>query len=608
MDASKSEKEVFRSIQNAFSPYIAMISDELTQQPSIGLETWKKIAKTSGLHLLSLAELIQERIVEEDCESGEVTTLFRTGEKFPDEIIVSLYEQSVAKHPVAKFLLIDLPSSVKQAEALERAIGKPQLILRCCDVAHTGYTSRVLKHFAAREILQRVEIYNSTDTSVVLEGLQKYLAPRIGFLLDSPPQEALNCLTAAGYLGISPKDLLRAEIVRQSSDGIAIEAFVQAGKPVPSDMVIRLLRQFIFSSRYRSFFILDFPRTRDQAESFEQIVTPCTFAVSFEPQGQVSEVKSYLKRSSKLFSNPEIKTFNNLLLQTQVIVVMSSDENEELDQDSVDLIMEACDRNGYRPIRYKTVNDNFVLKFQALRTVLQNLRACNLVLIGFPASLEQLEEFETQVCAVKKVIAMKPREKASAIAPHEMQDDYSFYSDEEDDLTKAAVLSPLVDEIAQSVSNFYQLNGKENNLQQLHRLLQPELIFIFGHESSEYLEAIYSCTDKINAKVIQDLTRIRHELLLHSFYDTFLINRFNRDQLLAFRQEFGQISKIISFTCSREVLLQRSGSESVYNLNSDRFALEQRPYLENFVGQIQTIDANGSREECAKALVDCLNH
>ncbi|NJK34919.1 MAG: adenylate kinase [Oscillatoriales cyanobacterium SM2_2_1] len=86
---------------------------------------------------------------------------------------------------------------------------------------------------------------------------------------------------------IAPGDIFRAEIKKGSELGLRVKSYSDAGKLVPDEVVIDLMRQQLTDDGAKAGWILDgFPRTIPQAEALdillEELAQPCDRVVNLE--------------------------------------------------------------------------------------------------------------------------------------------------------------------------------------------------------------------------------------------------------------------------------------------------------------------------------------
>ncbi len=108
---------------------------------------------------------------------------------------------------------------------------------------------------------------------------------RIVFLGPPGAGKGTQAATLAQELGVphlSTGDLLRTAVRERSPLGIEAEGYMRAGRLVPDDLVLRLIRERLARPEAARGFLLDgFPRNRAQAEALES-VTAIDRVVAFE--------------------------------------------------------------------------------------------------------------------------------------------------------------------------------------------------------------------------------------------------------------------------------------------------------------------------------------
>jgi len=71
---------------------------------------------------------------------------------------------------------------------------------------------------------------------------------------------------------VATGDILRAAILKGSAEGKEAKAYVDAGRLVPDELVIRIVRARLLEDDMKDGFILDgFPRTKEQADALSQM-------------------------------------------------------------------------------------------------------------------------------------------------------------------------------------------------------------------------------------------------------------------------------------------------------------------------------------------------
>jgi adenylate kinase len=86
--------------------------------------------------------------------------------------------------------------------------------------------------------------------------------------------QAKRVAEAAAIAHISTGDMLRSEVAAGSELGQAAKAFMDAGKLVPDDLIVRMVQARIAAPDARAAWILDgFPRTLPQAEALDRTLT-----------------------------------------------------------------------------------------------------------------------------------------------------------------------------------------------------------------------------------------------------------------------------------------------------------------------------------------------
>jgi adenylate kinase len=134
-----------------------------------------------------------------------------------------------------------------------------------------------------------------------------------GLVFLGPPgagkgTQATGLAQELGLVHLSTGDLLRAAVAAGTPLGVEADTFMRAGKLVPDELVVRILKARLGEPDTRPGFLLDgFPRTLAQAELLEQVV-PVEQVVAFEIPEELLE-----ERPTKRRLCPTCRTVYNLV-------------------------------------------------------------------------------------------------------------------------------------------------------------------------------------------------------------------------------------------------------------------------------------------------------
>ena len=102
--------------------------------------------------------------------------------------------------------------------------------------------------------------------------------------------QAVNINEKLGVPHISTGDLFRANIGDGTPLGLEAKSYIDAGKLVPTDVTARMVKERLAEDDARDGFLLDgFPRTVEQAEILDGILTEAGVALDGVVNFQVSE-------------------------------------------------------------------------------------------------------------------------------------------------------------------------------------------------------------------------------------------------------------------------------------------------------------------------------
>jgi len=283
-----------------------------------------KIVEKYGYTHLSSGDLLREEVASQSRLGKELNKIMKMGKLVPVEVVLDLVKEAMLRlHVNTKGFLIDgYPSEVKQGILFEHEVCPCQMVLylevpddtmtqrllyrgktsgRVDDNEETikkrlatfhKVTGAVLDHYEKEDKLRRVVAEASPPvvfkmvSKVFQEDLLK--TARILFVCGGPGSgKGTQCdriVSRYGFTHLSSGDLLRDEVASKSPRGNELNALMQAGKLVPLETVLMLLKEaMIAKADVSNGFLIDgYPREVDQGIRFEKSICPSKMVLYFE--------------------------------------------------------------------------------------------------------------------------------------------------------------------------------------------------------------------------------------------------------------------------------------------------------------------------------------
>lgn len=97
-----------------------------------------------------------------------------------------------------------------------------------------------------------------------------------------------------GFVNLEVNNLIRDENERKTAIGMEFLSMVSAGKIIPAEMVVRMLRKIIYSGELgqKKYILSSFPDIIEQAKEFEKNCCSISAIVYATPQGPTVEIKN----------------------------------------------------------------------------------------------------------------------------------------------------------------------------------------------------------------------------------------------------------------------------------------------------------------------------
>jgi len=283
-----------------------------------------KIVEKYGYTHLSSGDLLREEVASQSRLGKELNKIMKAGKLVPLEIVLDLIKEAMLKRMSSTkgFLLDGYPRELSQGVLFEEEVCPCQMVLylevpddtmtqrllyrgktsgRVDDNEETvkkrlatfhKVTGTVLDHYEKQGKLRRVVAEASPPVvfKMVAKVFQEDLlkSARIIFVCGGPGSgKGTQCdriVERYGFTHLSSGDLLRDEVASKSPRGNELNSLMQAGKLVPMETVLSLLKEaMIAKADVSNGFLIDgYPREVDQGIQFEKTICPAKMVLYFD--------------------------------------------------------------------------------------------------------------------------------------------------------------------------------------------------------------------------------------------------------------------------------------------------------------------------------------
>lgn len=283
-----------------------------------------KIVEKYGYTHLSSGDLLREEVASQSRLGKELNKIMKAGKLVPLEIVLDLIKEAMLKRlsTTKGFLLDGYPREISQGVLFEEEVCPCQMVLylevpddtmtqrllyrgktsgRVDDNEETvkkrlatfhKVTNSVLDYYEKQGKLRRVVAEASPPVvfKMVAKVFQEDLlkSARIIFVCGGPGSgKGTQCdriVQRYGFTHLSSGDLLRDEVASKSPRGNELNSMMQAGKLVPMETVLTLLKEaMIAKADISNGFLIDgYPREVDQGIQFEKSIFPAKIVLYFD--------------------------------------------------------------------------------------------------------------------------------------------------------------------------------------------------------------------------------------------------------------------------------------------------------------------------------------
>ncbi|ETW10147.1 hypothetical protein H310_00517 [Aphanomyces invadans] len=654
LDEAFTKHACLPDIYGAFCPRLLLVRD---RNRVIRPEQWDQLGLQYRWNVLDFSILLEREVAREATKThaGEYTTMFRTKEMMPFDMIVRLLAQAIAKTAaIPRFVITNVPSHaltgafVTLLDTTVRASPTTQLVnvephpIWDAKLPMTQFEWR--SHAVGHLVSIWVDGIATTDHLRSL--LQPLLAPTLALSIDEGSTcgggaDITSVARTRGFLKLSAKDALRAEVLAGSVDGLHIQEQVQANEPIQDDLVVRVLQKVVLHPSHRRVILDDFPVTVEQVKALsDQIAVPSLVIRSQEPTTPFQQnLLAHLALSHPVVSpfGPNLQAHLSQLSASVVLGDVSDLSLSRLERHfqtkgvhvlslaHVESSVEAMWSQPGHPI-----DDRSFVELVCAMLRQRNLH--RVLFIGFPRTLLEAKTFHSVGVAMDHVTVLT---KKVLPVPHALTDEDFYSSDEEEKARKKNAPEPQLSQLTRyftetSPHAFHATTYVDIGrvYPQLEALFRPRVFLAVGNKASGFHSAVQRAAQSSNcvyvhvptlhahhvtrfpssdrAKRIQaawaerrlvdvaiTMDLVKLEVLRHPISTRVVLTGFPRvirntmpyvhDQLMALAEHVGHVDQLLHFTTSPATLAARVGDVEVVHAHTDAFNAENLPLVDLYV-------------------------
>ncbi|RHY35461.1 hypothetical protein DYB32_000085 [Aphanomyces invadans] len=621
-------------------------------------EQWDQLGLQYRWNVLDFSILLEREVAREATKThaGEYTTMFRTKEMMPFDMIVRLLAQAIAKTAaIPRFVITNVPSHaltgafVTLLDTTVRASPTTQLVnvephpIWDAKLPMTQFEWR--SHAVGHLVSIWVDGIATTDHLRSL--LQPLLAPTLALSIDEGSTcgggaDITSVARTRGFLKLSAKDALRAEVLAGSVDGLHIQEQVQANEPIQDDLVVRVLQKVVLHPSHRRVILDDFPVTVEQVKALsDQIAVPSLVIRSQEPTTPFQQnLLAHLALSHPVVSpfGPNLQAHLSQLSASVVLGDVSDLSLSRLERHfqtqgvhvlslaHVESSVEAMWSQSGHPI-----DDRSFVELVCAMLRQRNLH--RVLFIGFPRTLLEAKTFHNVGVAMDHVTVLT---KKVLPVPHALTDEDFYSSDEEEKARKKNAPEPQLSQLTRyftetSPHAFHATTYVDIGrvYPQLEALFRPRVFLAVGNKASGFHSAVQRAAQSSNcvyvhvptlhahhvtrfpssdrAKRIQaawaerrlvdvaiTMDLVKLEVLRHPISTRVVLTGFPRvirntmpyvhDQLMALAEHVGHVDQVLRDEIRWDAVAEtRVGDVEVVHAHTDAFNAENLPLVDLYV-------------------------
>ncbi|CAD8178010.1 unnamed protein product [Paramecium octaurelia] len=345
-----------------------------------GTQCEKMVKDYCFLHI-STGDLLRAERQKGGPDAEELENIMREGKLVPSDTLVKLIKKEIESFGnTGRYILDGFPRSQDNWESWTRIIGNSVnarflLMFECSeavmeqrllkrgetsgradDNAETikkrfatfmNETQPVVAAFEKKNMVVKVsaeatpdEVYENVKKQLTNKGVQPQKRPEVLFVLGGPGSgKGTQCARIAKdfqYVHLSTGDLLREEQKKEGPMQAELKAIMEAGKLVPSDLVVKLMKKELLRRQFRGKYLLDgFPRNQENIDSWNKILAPlvdvnCLLYFECSDAEMTKRLLERAKTSGRADDNEETikKRLNTFHSETKPVLGVFKDQNK----------------------------------------------------------------------------------------------------------------------------------------------------------------------------------------------------------------------------------------------------------------------------------------
>jgi len=267
-----------------------------------------RIANEYGFVHLSAGDLLLVEIQSGSKDGALIAGMIREGKIVPQEITIRLLRQAMDARPGCRFLIDGFPRARAQAAAFEEMVGHAKMVLyfdapddvlterlllrgqtsgRTDDnqeaiqkrlVTYHSQSQPVIQQYQERKLVKTIDATKGpdevfVDVEVALGAFHKQ---QVTLVLGAPLSgKTMLCKALARtrmFCHVAFADLLRSETMLGTEDGKAIADAVRSQKPVPPEVIVKLIKRVVSETDKDKIVIDGFPRNKGEADALAEAI------------------------------------------------------------------------------------------------------------------------------------------------------------------------------------------------------------------------------------------------------------------------------------------------------------------------------------------------